>query len=73
MKRIVDFFKNIPEEIHISKREFLLTVAVCTLGGIVLGMISSPRKTQTFGSNNGNYGWIPDDEDLDDDYFEDED
>jgi hypothetical protein len=52
MKRIVDFFKNIPDEIIISKREFLLTVAVSVLGGMVIGMIATPRKTQIFGSYN---------------------
>jgi hypothetical protein len=52
MKRIVTFFKNIPDEMFLSKREFLLTIAVSVLGGIVIGMIGSPRKTQTFGSYN---------------------
>ena len=37
-----------------SKREFLLTVAVCILGGIVFGMFCSPRKSTVIGSNNGN-------------------
>lgn len=37
-----------------SKREFLLTVAVCVLGGIVFGMLCSPRKSTMIGSNNGN-------------------
>jgi hypothetical protein len=52
MKRIVTFFKNIPDEMFISKREFLLTIAVSVLGGMVIGMIGSPRKTQIFGSYN---------------------
>jgi hypothetical protein len=65
MKRIVQFFKSIPEEIHISRRDFLLTIAVSILGGIVVGMICSPRKTQIFGSNNGNgYLLSDDDEDI---------
>jgi hypothetical protein len=38
MKRIVDFFKNIPDEIIVSKREFLLTVAVSVLGGMVIDL-----------------------------------
>lgn len=54
MKRMVNYFKNIPSEISISKREFFLTTAVCMLFGIVLGMLGSPRKTQIIGSNNGN-------------------
>jgi hypothetical protein len=38
MKRIVDFFKNIPDEIIISKRELLLTIAVSVLGGMVIDL-----------------------------------
>lgn len=37
-----------------SKKDFLLTVAVCILGGIVFGMLCSPKKTTVIGSNNGN-------------------
>ncbi len=37
-----------------SRREFLLTLAVCILGGMVFGMLFSPRKNMVIGSNNGN-------------------
>ena len=37
-----------------SKREFWLIAAVCLLGGIVLGMLCSPKKSLVIGSNNGN-------------------
>lgn len=37
-----------------SRREFLLTLAVCILGGMVFGMFFSPRKNMVIGSNNGN-------------------
>ena len=37
-----------------SKREFLLTIVVCVLGGIVFGMLCSPKKSIVIGSNNGN-------------------
>lgn len=37
-----------------SKKEFLLTIAVCVLGGIVFGMLFSPKKSTMIGSNNGN-------------------
>ncbi len=39
-----------------STREAVL-FAICTfLTGLVVGMICSPRKNQTFGSYNGNFG-----------------
>lgn len=38
----------------ISNRELVLAMAVGILGGIVLGVFTSPRKNMTIGSNNGN-------------------
>ena len=38
----------------ISNREFVLAMAVGILGGIVFGLLTSPRKNTTIGSNNGN-------------------
>lgn len=48
-----DFKASLSESTTMSKREFLLTLAVCILGGIVFGMLASPRKSTTIGSNNG--------------------
>lgn len=45
---------SLSEERTMSGREFLLTLAVCILGGIVFGMLFSPRKSTMIGSNNGN-------------------
>ncbi len=38
----------------IKKREYFLTLAVCILSGLVLGMLLSPKKRVMIGSNNGN-------------------
>ena len=46
--------KSLEEIITVGKREFLLIAAVCVLGGMVLGLIFSPRKWIMIGSNNGN-------------------
>lgn len=35
-------------------REYFLTLAVCALSGLVLGLLISPRKRVMIGSNNGN-------------------
>lgn len=48
------FKATLTDTTSMSKREFLLTIAVCILGGIVFGMLFSPRKVMTIGSNNGN-------------------
>ena len=49
-----EFKVSLSDTTSMSKREFLLTVAVCILGGIVFGMFCSPRKSTVIGSNNGN-------------------
>ena len=38
----------------IKKREYVLTLAVCVLSGLVIGMLISPKKRVMIGSNNGN-------------------
>lgn len=48
------FKESLAEITSMSKREFLLTIAVCILGGIVFGLMFSPRKNTMIGSNNGN-------------------
>jgi len=55
MKEKWELFKVSLTEIKtMSKKEWLLTLAVCVLSGIVLGMVLSPRKSITIGSHNGN-------------------
>ena len=49
-----EFKATLTDIVMMSKKEFLLTTAVCVLGGIVFGMLVSPRKSTTIGSNNGN-------------------
>lgn len=49
-----NFKVSLTDITEISRKEFLLTMAVCILGGIVFGMLFSPRKSMVIGSNNGN-------------------
>ena len=55
MKEKWEIFKtSLAETKVMTKKEFLLVVAICVLGGLVVGMLTSPRKNVTIGSNNGN-------------------
>ncbi len=55
MKEKWELFKeSLTETTSMSKREFLLTITVCILGGIVFGLMFSPRKNTMIASNNGN-------------------
>lgn len=54
MKEKWEIFKaTLTEEKTMTKKELLLTMAVCVLGGLVVGMLTSPRKHVNIGSNNG--------------------
>ena len=48
------FKESLSDVTTMTKREFLLTLAVCVLGGIVFGVFLSPKKSMVIGSNNGN-------------------
>ncbi len=50
------FMETLGETETMSRKEFLLVLAVCILGGIVFGMLVSPRKFTTIGCYNGNSG-----------------
>lgn len=47
------FRESLTETTVMTKREFLLVAAVCILGGIVFGMMFSPKKNVMIGSKNG--------------------
>lgn len=49
-----EFKATLTDIVMMSKKEFLLTMAVCILGGIVFGIFFSPKKSTVIGSNNGN-------------------
>ena len=45
---------TLTETTQMSKKEFVLSLMVCFLGGMVLGILFSPKKTSVIGSHNGN-------------------
>ena len=49
MKRSVNMIKNMPEELHVSKVDFLLTVVISAVAGAIIGMLISPRKNMIWG------------------------
>ena len=53
-ERWEEFKATLTDVTSMSKKEFLLTMAVCVLGGIVFGMLFSPRNSMIIGSHNGN-------------------
>ena len=53
-KKLQKLWKDLDIPILVSKRELVLGVTVCALAGILLGILFSPKKHTTIGSNNGN-------------------
>ncbi len=53
-EKLGKFKESLTDVVMMSRKEFLLTAAVCVLGGIVFGLFFSPKKTTMIGSNNGN-------------------
>ncbi len=54
MKEKWELFKvSLSDTKTMSKKEFLLIMAVCLLGGLIIGMFTSPRKNVSIGSHNG--------------------
>lgn len=53
--KIKTFWTSLDEMTTVSRRELFLEIAVCTLAGILLGIIFTPKKAVTIGSNNGSH------------------
>ena len=47
------FWTSLDRNIVINKRELFLGIMTCTLAGILTGILFSPKKVLTIGSNNG--------------------
>ena len=52
-EKIKACWKSLDRRIIVNQRELVLGLAVCTLAGIVTGIMLSPKKDVTIGSNNG--------------------
>ena len=59
-KKLAAFKESLNDDVIFNKKEYILTIMVCILGGILFGMIITPKKALTIGSFNGN-GWEPKD------------
>lgn len=57
------FLRSLDADVSVKKRELVLAIAACTLLGIVIGALFSPRKSITIGSNNSadHYNYVDDD------------
>lgn len=69
MKKLIAFKESLNEDIVKNKREYILTLLVCVLSGILFGMLFSPKRESTIGSFNGNGCFVknPDDNDTTED------
>ncbi|MCR4656620.1 MAG: hypothetical protein K5770_10385 [Lachnospiraceae bacterium] len=54
MKRWIKFLDSMDHEVLVNKKLLFFEFVAAALGGIVFGMLFSPRKTLKIGNNNGN-------------------
>lgn len=52
IRKMKTFWNSLDETTIVSKRELFLEIVAVALTGLVLGMIFTPKKTVTIGSNN---------------------
>ena len=55
LTKLQTIWKDLDKRIIVNQRELVLGVTACTLAGVLTGILLSPKKTTTIGSNNGNY------------------
>lgn len=53
MNKIKEFVSDLPETTTMTTKEYFLTITTCLLGGLVIGMLCSPRKYTKIGCGNG--------------------
>ena len=58
-QKIKALWKSLDRIVVVNQRELVLGVAACTLAGVVVGLLASPRKNVTIGSNNGSNNSAP--------------
>ena len=54
MKTLQKFKESLKDDIIINKKEYVLTLAVCALGSLLIGILLSPKGARIYGSYNGN-------------------
>lgn len=53
MNKMKEFASDLTEITTMTKKEYFLTITTCLLGGIVIGMLCSPKKYTKIGCENG--------------------
>ena len=64
--KLQKYWKSLDRNLIVNQRELLLGLTVCTLAGILTGILVSPRKHMTIGSYNGNGTFLPMEEEPED-------
>ena len=52
MKKIRDFFANLPEEITVTTLDGVLMITISVLAGALIGVLVSPRSVYRYKANN---------------------
>lgn len=55
MKQIKRLMQTLPEDVTLTRIDFVLAVAIGALAGTIVGMLISPRKYMHIGCDNNNH------------------
>ena len=53
MKKSADWWESLDTDVIVRKKEIVLELLVCFLGGILIGIMTCPRKNLSIGCHNG--------------------
>lgn len=54
-EKVKKIWDSLDKVVRVNQRELVLGITAFTLAGLVTGMLCSPRKQVTIGSNNGSH------------------
>lgn len=52
VKKFMEWWESLDTDVIVRKKEIVLELLVCFLGGLVIGLLTSPRKNVSIGCHN---------------------
>jgi len=63
-KKFREFKESLDDAVILSKRDFIFSIAIGVLSGVIVGMIFGPKSALTIGCNNGATYLLKEDEEA---------
>jgi len=63
-KKLKEFKESLDDAVVLSKRDFIFSITIGVLSGVIVGMVFGPKSALTIGCNNGATYLLKEDEDA---------